>query len=109
MTKGLTVADRRPLVSLAGFARTAALASFGAALTMFLCAATMGDQRVWQVIALLCASTVGAIIALTLSIGCLVMLPITAWRLAERLTARRRARTVPSSQLWDDSVDGPER
>jgi hypothetical protein len=109
VTKELTVAGRRPILSLAGFARTAALASFGASLAMFLCAAAMGNQRVWQITALLCVSTVAAIIALTLSIGCLVMLPIAAWRFVERLTARWRARTVPSSHLWDNAVDGPER
>jgi hypothetical protein len=108
-TKHLTVGTGRPLLSLVGFARTAALASFGAALTMFLFAAAVGNPRVWEFIAILCVSTVAAISVLTLAIGCLVTAPMAAVRLWERLNARRRAQMVNASQLWDDGIDGPER
>jgi hypothetical protein len=98
-----------PFLSLRGFARTAALASFGAALVMFLFAAATGNERVWQFTAMLCVSTVAAICVLTLAIGCLVMLPVAAWRFADRIAAARRARTIPDSRLWDNAIDGQER
>jgi hypothetical protein len=107
--KHMTVATGRPLFSLWGFARTAALASFGAALPMFLCAAMIGNQRVWEITAILCASTIAAICTVTLAIGCLVMLTIAGWRLLERIARRRRAGLVAASQLWDPWIDEPER
>jgi hypothetical protein len=99
----------RPVFTMAGFARTAALASFGAALVMFVCAALIGNERVWHITAILCVWTIAAICVLTLAIGCLVMLPIAVWKLVERIAARRRARLVAAAYVWDNSLDGPER
>jgi len=44
----------------------------------------------------------------TLTVGCLVMIPVGIWRLSKRLARTGAGRTVPQGQLWDRWMDGPE-
>ena len=56
---------------------------------------------------------IGAFLALfpiwagTLTVGCLVMIPMWIWRLCIRLTRKTRAETAHQKQLWDQWMDGP--
>jgi hypothetical protein len=43
----------------------------------------------------------------TLTVGCLVMIPVWIWRLWNRLSGESAGETTPQKQLWDQWMDGP--
>jgi hypothetical protein len=67
-------------------------------------AAKRPDSTVWGVATFL---TLFPIWVGTLTVGCLVMIPVWIWRLCQRLSGKHAAKTKPQNQLWDQWIDGP--
>ena len=44
----------------------------------------------------------------TLSVGCLVMIPVGIGSLSKRLARKGAGKTIPEEMLWDRWIDGPE-
>jgi uncharacterized protein (DUF2062 family) len=102
-----TGTHKRPL-SLWDFARFAAFLTFGMTFAILVTAAIQGNPYVWAVAAILCPLTILIVWIVTLTVGCLVMIPVGIWRLSKRLTQTDAGRTTPQGQLWDRWMDGPE-
>jgi len=75
---------------------------------MLVCAAVLGDDRVWVVIVVLCPLTVFVIWSVTLTIGYLTMVPVGIWRLNKRLSGPDTGKVAPQGRVWDRWMDGPE-
>jgi hypothetical protein len=67
-------------------------------------AAKHHDGGVWGIAAFL---TLFPIWVGTLTVGCLVMIPLWIWRLCKRLSGTISPKSTPQKQLWDRWVDGP--
>ncbi len=98
---------KRPL-SLWNFARFATLLNLGVTLAMLVTAVIQGNHETWIIAAVLCPVTILVIWIATLTIGCLLMIPLGIWRLSKRLARKGAGRTIPQGQLWDRWMDGPE-
>jgi hypothetical protein len=44
----------------------------------------------------------------TLTVGGLIMIPVSIWRVGKRIADRSAKKTDPDGTLWDASMDGPE-
>lgn len=62
------------------------------------------DGSVWGMAAFL---TVVPIWVGTLTVGCLVMIPVWIWRLCQRISGPKAAKPSYEKQLWDQWMDGP--
>jgi len=102
-----TGTHKRPL-SPWGFARFATLLNLGVTLAMLVTAVIQGNLKSWIIAAVLCPVTILVIWIATLTIGCLVMIPVGIWRLRQRLARQRAGKSRPRGQLWDRWIDGPE-
>jgi hypothetical protein len=71
-------------------------------------AALQFSFEVWAISAVLWFLIVLAVWIGTLSVGCLVMVPVGIWRLSKRLARGGLGETIPHGQLWDRWMDGPE-
>ena len=101
-----TGTHQRPL-SLWDFARLATLLNVGVTLAMLVTAVIQGDHKTWIIAAVLWPVTILMVWVVTLTIGCLVMIPVGIWRLKKR-SARQGAWNVTSQgRLWDRWIDGP--
>jgi uncharacterized membrane protein YhaH (DUF805 family) len=63
------------------------------------------DRTLWEIATFL---TLFPIWVGTLTVGCLVMIPVWIWRLCKRLSGTNAAKTTPQGRLWDRWIDGPE-
>jgi hypothetical protein len=63
------------------------------------------DHTVWEVATFL---TLFPIWVGTLTVGCLVMIPVWIWRLCKRLSGTNAGKNIPQGRLWDRWMDGPE-
>jgi hypothetical protein len=99
--------DKRPL-SFWDFIRWAALLSLGVTTVSLVIAAVQCYWEVWAVAATLWVVTILAVWIGTLTVGCLVMVPVWIWRLSKRLARQRVRKVTPQEQLWDRWIDGPE-
>jgi uncharacterized protein (DUF2062 family) len=102
-----TPTHKRPL-SLWDFARFAAFLTFGMTVAILVTAAIQGNPYVWAVTAILCPVTILLVWIVTLTIGCLVMIPVGIWRLSKRLARQGAEKTIFQGPLWDQWIDGPE-
>jgi hypothetical protein len=98
---------QRPL-SFSDFIRFSAFLTFGVTVAMFLTAAILGNPVVWAVVLILCPLTILILWLGTLTVGCLVMIPVALWRLSKLLTRKGAEKTTPQGRLWDQWIDGPE-
>jgi hypothetical protein len=90
------------------FVRTASHLSLGALVVILTYIIFSGDSRLWGVSAALCGVTIGLIWAVTLSIGCFVMIPVELWRLRRRLERGYHRKAGQDGQVWDRWIDGPD-
>ena len=99
--------DKRPL-SFLDFIRFAAILTVCVLPIVILPAALLAskslDHAVWGIgiFLVLFPIWVG-----TLTVGCLVMIPVWIWRRWNRPTGKSGAETTPQKQLWDQWMDGP--
>jgi uncharacterized protein (DUF2062 family) len=77
-------------------------------MAMVLTAAVQGNHEVWAVAAILCPLTILVVWIVTLTIGCLVMIPVGIWRLSKGLGRQSARKATSQGQLWDRWIDGPE-
>jgi hypothetical protein len=102
-----TRSGERPL-SFWDFIRWAALLTLGVTAVTLVIAAVQCYFEVWAIGADLWLFSVLAVWIGTLTVGCLVMIPVGIWRLSKRLARKGAGRTIPQGQLWDRWMDGPE-
>jgi uncharacterized protein (DUF2062 family) len=102
-----TGTHKRPL-SLWDFARFATLLNLGVTLAMLVTAVIQGNHETWIIAAVLCPVTILVIWIATLTIGCLVMIPLGIWRLSKRVARQDAWKVTPQGRLWDRWIDGPE-
>ena len=98
---------QRPL-SLWDFIRFSVFLTFGVTVAMLVTAAILGNPFVWTIALVLCPLTILIIWIGTLTIGCLVMIPVAIWRLSKLLARKSAEKSIPQGQLWDRWIDGPE-
>jgi hypothetical protein len=99
--------DRRQL-SLWTFVRVATLLTIGAITVVLVVMLLSGDPQLWQVSGLLSVMTIVVIWTITLTIGCLVMIPVAIWRIGRQLSRGIPQKTASQGQVWDRWMDGPE-
>ena len=95
--------DVRPL-SFVDFVRWAAILTLGVTAVTVVVAVVQSIGDVWALSAVLWFLSVFAIWIGTLSVGCLVMIPV---KICKRLSRRNAAKTAPQKPLWDRWMDGP--
>jgi VIT1/CCC1 family predicted Fe2+/Mn2+ transporter len=95
-------------LSLMGFARVASLLSLGALIVIVPYIIFSGDPWIWIVSAALCGVTIALIWTVTISVGCLVMIPVAMWRLSRRLDRGLSLGAAQNGQVWDRWIDGPK-
>jgi hypothetical protein len=95
-------------LSLWAFVRVAALLTVGASSAMLVIVLLSGDPQLWQFSSLLLLGTIAAIWAITITIGCLVMIPVGIWRIRRQLSRGIPAKVANHGQVWDRWMDGPE-
>ena len=98
---------QRPL-SFWDFIRFSVFLTFGVTLAMFVTAAMLGNPLAWSIALVLCPLTILILWIGTLTVGCLVMIPVSLWRLSKLLTRKGAEKTTPQGRLWDQWIDGPE-
>jgi hypothetical protein len=96
--------DDRPL-SFRDFVRWAAILTLGVTAVTFVIAAVQSNVEVWALSGVLWFLAVFAIWVGTLTIGCLVMIPV---KICKQLSGKDAAKTTPQKLLWDKWMDGPE-
>lgn len=99
--------DDRPL----GFwdcIRWATLLTLCVTAITFVIAAVQCYIEVWAIAAGLWFLAVLAVGIGTLTVGCLVMIPVEFWRHAKRHSGENTAKTAAQKLLWDRWIDGPE-
>jgi uncharacterized membrane protein YhaH (DUF805 family) len=100
--------DDRPLRFL-DFIRVAAFLTLCIFPFVFLLAASLTakrhDRTLWELTTFL---TLFPIWVGTLTVGCLVMIPVWIWRLCKRLARKGAGKPIPYGRLWDRWMDGPE-
>ena len=89
-----TGTHERPL-SLWDFTRFATLLNVGVTVAMLVTAVFQGDSKIWLMVALLWPLTILVIWIVTLTIGCLVMIPVGIWRLGKRLARQGAWKASP--------------
>jgi hypothetical protein len=99
--------DHRPL-SLRSFVRVASLLTVGAITVMLVIMLLSGDPQLWQVSGFLCVGTIAAIWTITITIGCLVMIPVGIWRIGRQLSRGVPLKVASHGRVWDQWMDGPE-
>jgi hypothetical protein len=103
-----TTRHDRPL-SFSDFIRVAAFLTLCIFPVVILLAASLAakhhDRTIWEIATFV---TLFPIWVGTLTVGCLVMIPVWIWRLCKRLTGKNAGKTIPQKQLWDRWIDGPE-
>jgi len=105
------VVKKRPGVrslSLSGFARVALLLTYGAMPVMLTFVLLSGDPQLGMVGGVLCLLTIVAIWTLTITIGCVVMIPVGVWRIGKRIAQDNPRKSANRGQVWDRWMDGPE-
>jgi hypothetical protein len=95
-------------LSMWAFVRVAALLTLGAASVMLVIMLLSGDPLLWQFSAVLCFGTIAAIWTITITIGCLVIIPVALWRIGRQLSRGIPANLAPHGQVWDRWMDGPD-
>lgn len=90
------------------FIRFSVFLTFGVTLAMFVTAAILGNPSVWTIALILCPLTILILWIGTLTIGCLVMIPVAIWRLSKLLAHKGVEKVTPQGRLWDQWLDGPE-
>jgi len=68
-------------------------------------AAMARDYELWEIAAFV---TLIPIWVGTLTVGCLVMIPVWVWRLYKRFSQEGAKKTTPQGRLWDQWMDGPQ-
>jgi hypothetical protein len=99
--------NRRGL-SLWSFVRVAALLTLGATSVMLVIMLFSGDPQLWQVSGFLWLATIAAIWTITITIGCLVMIPVGIWRISRQLSGGVSEKVASHGLVWDRWLDGPE-
>ena len=99
--------DRRQL-SLWSFVRVATLLTVGAISVVLVVILLSGDPQLLQVSGLLCVVTITLIWTITLTIGCLVMIPVGIWRIGRQLSRGVPQKVASQGRVWDRWMDGPE-
>ena len=99
--------DERPL-RLWDFIRWAALLTLGVTAVTLVIAAVQCYFEVWAIAPLLWILTVLAVWIGTLTVGCLVMVPMWIWRLGKRLARQPTWKVKTQGRVWDRWIDGPE-
>ncbi len=98
---------QRPL-SFWDFIRFSVFLTFGVTVAMLVTAAILGNPFVWAIALFLCPLTILILWIGTLTVGCLVMIPLAIWRLSKLLARKGAEKTTPQGRLWDQWIDGPE-
>jgi hypothetical protein len=101
------VRDRRRL-SLGSFIRVATLLTVGAIAVMLIVILLSGDPQLWEASGLLCVVTIAVVWTITLTIGCLVMIPVGIWRIGRQLSRSIPQKGASDGRVWDRWMDGPE-
>jgi len=101
-----TRSDERPLCFW-DFIRWAVLLILGVTAVTLMIAAVQCYFEVWAIGPALWFFAVLAVWIGTLTVGCLVMIPVGIRRLNKRLARKGAGRTIPQGQLWDRWMDGP--
>ena len=103
-----TTRHDRPL-SFSDFIRVAAFLTLCIFPVVILLTASLAakhhDRTIWEIATFV---TLFPIWVGTLTVGCLVMIPVWIWRLCKRFSGTSAAKTIPQKQLWDRWLDGPE-
>jgi hypothetical protein len=102
-----TRTGERPL-SFWDFVRWAMFLTLGVTVVTLVIAAVRFNSEVWAISAVLWFLVVLAVWIGTLTVGCLVMIPVGIWRLRKRLASKGLGETIASGRLWDRWMDGPE-
>ena len=96
---------QRPL-SFWDFTRFSVFLTFGVTVVFLVVAAVACNVEVWAISANLWVLTTLAIWIGTLTVGCLVMVPLGIWRLSKRLARKDAEKPIPQGRLWDRWIDG---
>jgi hypothetical protein len=99
--------NERPL-SFWDFIRWAVLLTLGVTVVTLVIGAVQYSFDVWAISAALWFLTVLAVWIGTLTVGCLVMIPVGIWRLCKRPARKGQSETIARGRLWDRWMDGPE-
>jgi hypothetical protein len=75
---------------------------------MFLTMVLALDSPLWESSVFLWLGTIAGIWLITITIGCLVMIPVAMWRLFGRLSRSKPAMVTAGGQVWDRWMDGPQ-
>jgi hypothetical protein len=98
----------RRQLSFWSFARVATLLTVGAVTVVLVVILLSGDPQLLQVSGLLCVVTITVIWTITLTIGCLVMIPVGIWRIGKQLSRGIPQKGTSQGRVWDRWMDGPE-
>src|SRR5262245_50099314 len=90
------------------FIRWAALLTLGVTAVTLVIVAVQCYLEVWAIAPLLWFLTVVAVWIGTLTVCCLVMIPLWIWRHSKRLARIGEGKVPPQERLWDRWIDGPE-
>jgi hypothetical protein len=82
--------------------------TFGVTFAMFATAAILGNPFVWAIALILCPLTILILWIGTLTIGCLVMIPVVVCRLSKLMARHGAEKITPQGRVWDQWIDGPE-
>jgi hypothetical protein len=95
-------------LSLWSFVRVAVLLTLGASSVMLVIMVFSGDPQLWPVSGFLWLATIAAIWTITITVGCLVMIPVGIWRIGKQLSRGIPPKVASQGQVWDRWMDGPE-
>ena len=82
--------------------------TLGVTVVTLVIAAVQYSFEVWAISAALWFMIVVAVWIGTLTVGCLVMIPVGIWRLSKRLARGGLGETIPQGRVWDRWMDGSE-
>jgi hypothetical protein len=84
------------------------LLTLGVTIVTLVIAAVQYSFEVWAISAALWFIIIVAVWIGSLTVGCMVMIPVGIWRLSKRLARGGLGETIASGRLWDRWMDGPE-
>ena len=102
-----TATHEHPL-SIWDFIRFSVFLTVGVTIAMFVTAAVQFNVEAWAISAVLWFLAILAIWIGTLTVACLLMVPMGIWRLSKRLARKDAEKPFPQGRLWDRWIDGPE-
>jgi hypothetical protein len=99
--------EDRPL-TFQNFIRWASLLTLGITVPILAIGVFLWNAEVWAIAQILWLVIVLAVWGGTLTVGCLVMIPLGMRRLSKRLAQKDGQKTIPKAALWDQWMDSRE-